>query len=88
MTTTDTIRRRIEADTNPDARWASLQDLAHQMDEESREALHLELAPCDPQEFWDAYTERFADDAARVLSMVPKTADPDAVNGDPVQVCG
>lgn len=31
------------------------------MDDEIREELHAELAPCDDQEFLDAYVERHAE---------------------------
>ena len=36
--------------------------LAHYMDDDTREAVHRELAPCTDAEFLAAYLERAADD--------------------------
>jgi len=48
---------------------SAITTLAFFMDDGIREALHAELAPCRPREFWAAYAER-ADDAAEVLASV------------------
>lgn len=34
-----------------------LQALAPYMDEELRERVHMDLAPCSPDEFWTAYSK-------------------------------
>jgi hypothetical protein len=46
--------------------------LAVYMDDESREAVHSALAPCDPQQYWDAYAERYPEDAAHAAACAPR----------------
>jgi hypothetical protein len=54
-TTNSTTYDYVQIDDGNDIRTYHLADLGYYMDEDIREDIHLRLAPCAPQEFWDAY---------------------------------
>ena len=49
-----------------------LDDLASALDDQERDAVHLDLAPCDAQVWWDEFRSRYpaSADAAAMVSPV------------------
>ena len=56
--TTENIQEALEIATLP-----ALEDVVHLMDDDLREELHADMAPCEPEEFllayMDAHLEKF-----------------------------
>jgi hypothetical protein len=50
-----------------------LDDLAANMDDEQRDSVHLNAAPCTPQEFWDTFVARFPASADHLAGITPPT---------------
>ena len=53
-----------------DGKEFNLDDAAQYMDDETRERVHSELAPCTAQKFWDRYSELNPSDAREVLNII------------------
>lgn len=49
----------------------SLADLAHYLDDDARESVHLELAPCAPQTYWDAVIAHYPQAAQDAEGLAP-----------------
>ena len=54
-----------------DGKRYDLDDLAHYLDPDQRELVHLDLSPCDPQVWWDEYVSRYRDDADHTAACAP-----------------
>jgi hypothetical protein len=52
-----------------------LDDLAANMDDEQRDTVHLNAAPCTPQEFWDTFAARFPASADHLAGITPPVSD-------------
>jgi len=50
--------------------YATINDLAHYMDDDEREDVHLAMAPCSAQAFWDEFQARYPASASDIRAMV------------------
>lgn len=49
---------------------SQLDDLAQYMDDDIRERIHSELAPCEPSAFWARYVELVGEDTAEEIASL------------------
>ena len=46
-----------------------LDRLARHMDDGHRDVIHIDKAPCDPQEYWDEFVRRYPEEAGQVVAI-------------------